>query len=374
MPVKEFVQNIDKGFYHTARVQKLTPGQLMVKEVAPEPEEVMGAYDRIIDRFGLPKQATGILNARLKVHAAEVAALEKCLEVKRIQGRDTMEKSFFTSANDTALFPQFLATTIITGLLAQSLVARLSAMEERVEGQTADKITMSESEGDRQLKLTGEGAQLPETKITRAEGTVRLFKYGRMLTWTYEAVRRQRVDAIGIMLQRMGGQIGIDETDDLLEILIAGDGTSGSAVTDTDAEVSGTLDYDELVRLQQAFPKGYRMDNMVAPDALIRTILNMSEFKDPLVQVRFQENGGADEIPLLGGTLHRWTSTNSTSFSTDRIVAVDSRYAIGTLMDGDMLEESDALIDRQINRRTMSYWKGYKKLDVNASQCLDVTA
>ena len=138
--------------------------------------------------------------------------------------------------------------------------------------------------------------------------------------------------------------------------------------------MNGTLDYDELIRLSQAFPKGYRMNQAVLNDANMRTILNMSEFKDPLIQVNFQENGLADAVPMLGALFHRWTSTNSTAFSTDRILVVDSSFAVATLQEGDFMEESDRLIGKQTHRATMSVWKGWMKLDNNATQCLDITA
>lgn len=370
MKQKEFLKNIDKGFYHDARKQKLTPGQFLADQVEPDPERVEKTFQRLLRKYKTQDDDSHRAKS-IREFAAEKTALELCFQEKDIRRSDTVEKAFF-SDNDSALFPVFLATEIIAGQLAGSLVPRIAATEQRIFAAVAEKITMSETAADRQLKFTGEGASLPKTKISRAEGTVQVFKYGRVLEWTYESARRMQLDIISLFLQRMGIQMGIDETDDLIEVLITGDGTSGSAVTDTDAEVSGTLDYDELIRLFQAFPKGYRMTDAIINDANIKTILNMAEFKDPLVQVRFQENGIDDSFPILGATAHRWTSTASTAFSTDRILAVDRRFAIKVLTEGDMLDESDNIIEKQINLRAMSYNKGYMKLDNNSTQCLDI--
>ena len=49
------------------------------------------------------------------------------------------------------------------------------------------------------------------------------------------------------------------------------------------------------------------------------------------------------------------------------------RYAVKVLREGDFLEESDQIIDRQINLRTMSEWVGYANLDDDARECLDIT-
>lgn len=371
--VKEFVKNVDKGFYPEARKQSLTPLQFLAEEVAPEPPEVEKVYERKLRHF--KAEDDGSHRSRMILeHAEQACALAKCLEVLKIRSRDTLEKSFFVSASNTNLFPAFLANGIIAGQLAGSLVPFFIAMEERVDAEVVEKITMNESEGERQLKFTGEGAELPEMTLARVEGNVQLFKYGRQLKWSYETARRMRVNQVAIHMQRVGVQMGIDETNDMIEVLIAGDGTSGSAVTDTDAEVTGTLDYDELIRLFQAFPIGYVLDRAVLNDANIRTILNMAEFKDPLVQVKFQDRGlSSNGIPLLGAQFHRWTSTNSPAFSTDRILAVDSRFAVSMLQEGDLLEESDRIIERQVNRATMSVWRGWKKLQNDATQCLDIT-
>lgn len=369
----EFIKNVDKGFYLEARKHGLTPLQYLAEHVEPEQPEVDRTYERKLRELKAPDDGSYRSRA-IYEHAEQATALAKCLQEKKIRPAYTVEKAFFSSDLDSALFPAFLANSIIAGQLAGSLVPFFTAMDERVEQQVVDKITMNETAAQRRPGLTGEGAELPELTLSRAEGSVPLFKYGYQLKWTYEVARRMRIDQVAIHIQRAGIQLGIDETDGMIEVLIAGDGTTGSAVTDTDAEVTGVLDYDELIRLFQAFPIGYVMDRAIINDANERTILNMPEFKDPLVQVRFQEKGlGPSGVPLLGAMFHRWTSTGSSSFSTDRILAVDSRFALSMLQEGDMLEESDRIIERQMERATMSVWRGFKKLHNNAAQCLDIT-
>lgn len=386
----EFLKNMDKGFYSEARAKQMTPGAYLAQQVNPEEPEVTRTYTRLLKKLR-GQDDGGFFAQQVYEYAREVTALGKCFEERDIRVKGAYvhptERFFvaekyvsgdqkgttFASTNDSVLFPAFLATEIIMGLLATSLVPRIGAMEERIEAHVAEKLTMTETAADRQFKLTGEGTQIPKTKISKAEGNVRLYKLARMLEYSYEAARLQRLDVIGAFLQRMGEQMGIDGTDNLIDNLIVGDGTSGSAVVDTDAEVTGTFDYDEIIRLRQAFPLGYRMTNAITTDAQIRTILNMAEFKDPQSgAVRFQDGGLTDEFPLVGATWHRWTSTGSSAYSTDRILAVDNRRAIKVLTEGDFLEESDKLIDKQLHQRTMSIWQGYMKLDNSATQCLDI--
>lgn len=369
----EFLKNVDKGFYQDARKGGLTPLQALAAHVEPEPPEVEKVYHRKLKT--LKQEDDGSYRSRaIYAHAEEATALQKCLEERKIRSSDRVEKAFFASSNDSNLFPAFLANSIIAGQLAGSLVPYLVAMDDRVDQQVVEKITMSETAAQRRPTLTGEGAELPELTLSRAEGSVQLYKYGYQLKWSYETARRMRLNQVALHLQRAGIQMGIDQSDGLIEVLITGDGTSNSAVTDTDAEVTGTLDYDELVRLLQAFPIGYRMDRAVINDANTRTILNMSQFMDPLVQLKLQDRGlDPAGMDILGARFHRWTSTGSAAFSTDRILAVDSRFAAARLQEGDMLEESDRMIERQLNRTTMSVWEGWMKLEADATQCLDIT-
>lgn len=366
--------DIDKGFYHEARKKGVPPLTYLTQQSDVDEERIAALRERVLARYHQPDDDSSRCRV-LSQFAYDTAGLEWELaqrgHVLRGRACQTVEKTFFSSSPDTALFPAFMANQVIAGILAASLVPFFVAAELDIGAHVAEKVTMSETASDRTLKWVGEGADLPKTRVATTEGSIRLYKYGRLLEGTYEAVRLLRLDVFGLMLQRMGRQIGIDQTDDMIETLIAGDGNSGTAVVDTDAEVSGTLDYDELLRLRLAFPIGYEMQHAIVNDTNLRTILNMAEFKDPLAGFNFQRTGQFMEA--LGSTWHRWTSTGSASFSTDRILGSDARAAVLLYREGDLLEESDQIIERQIHQRTMSEWVGFMKWDNSATQCLDIT-
>lgn len=380
--VAQFLKNLEgsaKGFYSDARIQGKTAGQLLAENVDPEPDEIRPVYDRFKGQF---KAEEGTRFARRVWNFAEqTAALEKCLEHVgiRTQGEwsDRAEK-FFGADNNGAigLFPAVLGNQIIAGMMDVSLVPRIAAFDQRVDAHSVEKITLSDTADQRTLKFTGEGANMPKTTVTRAEGVTRLYKYGRVFEYSYESVRLMKMDLIGLFMRRIGAQIGIDETDDLIETMIAGDGTSGSAITDAndlDAEVSGTTDFDELVRLQMAFGAGYNMTDVIVGDTLLRTILNMSQVQDPNNDYRILQDG-LKEFRALGATWHRWRSTGAPSFASDNLLALDKANAVGILREGDFLEESDRIIDRSMNVTAMSEWLGTQKIDNSAVVLYDGTA
>jgi hypothetical protein len=372
---KGIIKDLDKGFYDAAREKGLHPLTYLTDLVRPEPPEVKAVEGRVRQRLlaqrkFAPEILDGALSGRIGEVAYQLAGLEKELEARGIRGEDTIEKAFFTSANgpNQPLFPVFLASKIIAGQLATSLVPFLVAADVRINSHVQEKVTVADTTETRQLKQIGEGVDLPKTVISRTNANITLSKYGRLLEVTYEAVRLLHLDVVGLQMERIGRQIGIDQSDDCIETLLAGDGSNGSAVSYLTAEAAGVLDYDELVRLFLQFPIGYEMRHAVLNDTLLRTILNMAEFKDPTAGFSFQRTGS---IPgPMGAIFHRWTSTGSASFGTDRILAVDNTGAAILYREGDLLEEADRLIDKQMHRRTMSEWIGIAKWDNSATAAL----
>ena len=71
--------------------------------------------------------------------------------------------------------------------------------------------------------------------------------------------------------------------------VINGDGNSNPA-TVINTDVSGTLDYDDLVKLWASFSP-FEMNTMVCHIDSLKTILALDEFKDPLAGYRFQSSG-----------------------------------------------------------------------------------
>jgi hypothetical protein len=370
--MKGIVKDIDKGFYEEARQKNVHPLTLLTQLVNPEPPEIDRIAERMLARCGW-KWAGTPYEDRVRDWAYMVAGLEKELEVRGISRSDTVEKAFFASSNAAGtqgLFPAFLASQIIAGQLAVSLVPVCCLSEVRINSHVQEKVQITDTTSTRQTRHITEGQDMPKTTIAKLQGSIALQKYGRMLEATYETVRLMHLDIISLQLQRMGRQIGIDETDDMIETMQAGDGNAGSANTPVAVQTAGTLTYTDVVSLWQQFPIGYEMRQVITNDTELKNILTMAEFKDPMAGFHFARTG---VLPgPLGSTWHRWTSTGSATFGTNRILAVDDRLAMVLYREGDLLEEADQLIDKQIHRRTMSEWVGFMVWDPAGIQVMTV--
>lgn len=380
--MERLIKNLDRGFYRDADAQRRTDGGVtgygyfarLAQDagLAPDSKDAEAREREFCKRFGVA-DAYGRYADQVRKYARQTWALERAfgelgLCVKGPEA-DVLGK-FFEATPSTILFPAYVESQVVAGLLLTSLVPMAVAQEVTINSHTAEHLTMTESEADRQTVRTSEGARGSTVTVRTAERSVKLEKYQAQLDASYESLRLQRLNVVSLFLQRLGAQLAVDETDDLIQTAIDGDGNSGSGVTDTDAEVSGTLDYDELIRLSLAFPKGYEFRLAIVNDTNLRTILNMDEFKNPLSGFTFQANG---RMPSpLGAEWHRWTSTGSAAFDTDRILALDTRLALAQYTEQGVLTESDRLIDRQFERTVVSKWTGFGKLDGAATQCLDI--
>ncbi len=376
------LNDLDRGFYREVESRRRMEGGTSAygyltrlaaeRGLGPDSREAELREQEFCRRFGVTDPCSPFAE-RVRGYARDTWALEMAFREAglRVKGpeADALSKFFATSAS-TILFPAFVEAQVVAGILLTSLVPMAVAQEVIVNSHTAEHLALTESDADRRLSRSAEGAPGPTVTLRTAERTIRLEKYQAQLHASYESLRLQRLNVVALFLQRLGAQIGIDETDEMIEVAIAGDGNPGSAVTDTDAEVSGTLDYDELIRLSLAFPRGYEFRMAIVNDTNLRTILNMEEFKDPLSGFNYQATG---RMPSpLGAEWHRWTSTGSPSFSTDRILALDTRLALIQYTEQGVLTESDRLIDRQFELTVVSKWTGFGKLDYRATQCLDI--
>jgi hypothetical protein len=376
------VNDLDRGFYREVELaRKRDPGvssfgalNKMAREKGVYPTEPEQAARRthFLKWFRVPLE-NGKAEAIQRL-ADETWALEQALSEREIYTRgrqaSTLDK-FFTDSGSAVLFPAYVETQAIVGMLEHSLVPSLVSQEQVVDSHLVQHVRLTEGADDRKTALGSEGARSPLLRLKTADATVKLQKYQAELQASYEALRLQRLNVVSVFLRRVGAQLGIDETDDLLEVAISGDGNSGSPVSDTDAEVGGVLDYHEVVRLSLAFPKGYRMRAAVVNSALLQTLLTLDEFKDPMAGFQYQATGMVPNF--IGCEWYRWSSTGSSAFSTDRILALDTAQALVQYTEQGMMIEADRLIDRQFERTVISKWTGFGKLDYNATQCFDLS-
>ena len=321
--------HLEKGMYHEAGrsftqvLEQLDPSE----GYRGTPLENTDAFQRQLKRFGI------------RVKGA---------------GSDTVEK-FFSTFESAVLFPEFLPAITAT-------VTRIDAMDYR-------SIYSVPEEADRSLAYVAEGASIPATAIRTREHLVRLYKRGRMLVASYEALRFQKLDLFSVMLRQIGAQIQAMHLEDAVNVLRNGDGNDNAAAvftagTSPISGEQGTLTYAQLVEFWAQFAP-YEMNTMLVSNATMVRLLKLTELQNPLTGLNFQGTGKF-ETPL-GASLLR-----TQAMADGCILAFDRRYALEMVQAGDVGVEYDKLIDRQLERAAITSISGFGKICTEAAKVLEV--
>ena len=126
-----------------------------------------------------------------------------------------MEK-FFQCTSSAALFPEYVARAVRSGMEGADQLKDLVATVTTIDGVDYRSIT-AQGEDTKTLKPVAEGAQLPATTIRMNDGLVNLKKRGRMLVTSYEALRFQKLDLLTVTLRQIGAYIAAAQMQDAVK-------------------------------------------------------------------------------------------------------------------------------------------------------------
>lgn len=274
-------------------------------------------------------------------------------------GSDRIEK-FFQTSDSAALFPEYVARSVRQGMEQENLLPSLTAAVTNIDSMDYRTITSVPTEDDKSLKPTAEGAALPQTAIRTKDNLVHLQKRGRMLVASYEALRFQRLDLFTVTLRQIGAYIARAQLSDAVNVLLNGD--DGKSPAATVAAAGKAPAYSDLVNLWGAMPP-YRLNTMLASTSAMKDILNIAEFKDAEAGLNFQGTGKLSS-PLGANLLH------DADMPTGKIIGLDKTCALEMVQAGGVQTDSDRLIDRQLERASVSVTAGFARIFDDAVKVL----
>ena len=284
-------------------------------------------------------------------------------------GPQAVQLDVFYEGDNRLLFPEWINRQIREGMSLGKNALRLAdlvSIETEIDSGVY-QVLLSEMGSEVTPKRVGQGGEFPMVEIKTGEQTIKLGKYGITLSASYEVIRRVKAPVFAATLRKIGFYMGRQMVDDAITALVNGTGNTDAAPVDQVA-VSGTLNYSDLVNFDLDFDP-FESNYWVAPKALIQTILNMVEFKDPMAGFNYQQTG--ELISPLGNTLRRY---DGTLLSTDRLVGFMRQFAIEQVTERNAsLVEVERIINKQIEGTTVSLVVGFAKIDKDSTRVLDVT-
>ena len=273
-------------------------------------------------------------------------------------GSDPVEK-FFQSSSSAALFPEYVARAVGQGMEAADQLKDMVATVTKIDGLDYRTITV-EGEETAPLKAVAQGAQLPATTIRVNDGLVKLRKRGRTLMTSYEALRFQKLDLLTVALRQIGASMAASQMLDAVDALLNGDGSKPGVTCAT-----GTPNYGDFIGLWGKLAP-FTLDTVVAGTAAMEKLLQISEFKDAQAGMNFQGTGRL-VTPLGAKLLH------VPGMEDKKILAFDKNCALEMVQAGEIQTDYDRLMDRQLDRASISVVTGFARIYQGAAQGLTYT-
>lgn len=380
MPLSEYLEQIDPSVDYGPNMGLTAfERQLMVANIRVNSALHRGLRADRFERFG-----TGETQEERRVNA------ELCNEFVANVWRSVIHRpsSRVTFGSDdvplnSALRPYWDAA----GLRAQQIQSAIPLSEILANTTTIDRDSyrmaylVEPTASQLRMVRVGEGADIPKTRIETREQAVYLHKYGRAIEITYEAIRRQPIDRVALLIARIAIQADVDKLATAIDTLINGDGNSNAAtvvnLTTLDTTtVAGVMTLNAWIAFIQQFPNPYALTTVLGQAAATTALmtLNVGTANTMLAQVRSQLGiGGLRPInPELGGTIAVGTTTDVPA---NRLLGFDRRFALEQLVEANAdINETMRWILNQTETLTLSEVVGFDILDATATKILNLAA
>lgn len=261
-------------------------------------------------------------------------------------------------------------------------ISEIIARTRGVDSPDFRSIYLTRDAASSRKKRVAEGAEIPRAKMTTGEHTGRAHKYGIAIESTYEQARRISIDLFGFFIQQEAIQAETDEVVYALDLLVNGDGNSGTAATNYNlttldaAAVAGTLTAKGWITYKLKFPSPYMLTTVLMQEAtgVQLLLLNMGS-ANMLLATQQASLGVGGVVPINNGLADGVRYGITSDAPSLKIVGFDRRYALGRVVEnGSQIREQDKWITRQVNILTLSENVGYETILGEAVRTLDVNA
>lgn len=280
----------------------------------------------------------------------------------KVKGADSSAVSrFFQSSSSATLFPEYVKRCVMAGINENSILSDIVASKTVISSMDYRPITSTAMD----YPNVATGTAIGSTEIKPQPNLISLKKRGRMLISSYEAIKFQRLDLFAVTLKQIGAYIAKAQVNDAVEVILNGDGNENPA-TDIAVAAADTLTYADLIKLWSKFENFSLNRLLVAPDVMTK-LLAITEMKDPVAGLNFQATGKLSTP--LGATLYSTSAVPS-----GKIIGLDKNCAIEMVTAADIEIDTDKLIERQLERATITSINGFAKIFKDASVAMTVSA
>lgn len=266
----------------------------------------------------------------------------------KVSGKDcdTVSK-FFSTSESAILFPEFVSRSIKLGMREACTLDKVIATTTYVDSLDYRSISLVENADITDFLKIEEGAQFPDAEIKVQDSLTKLRKYGKMITASYEAIKFQKLDLFSITLRRIGENMLYYQVYDAVACVEA---SKLKKLTYT----GDSFTYDDLIDLYTSmYP--YHLTTLIMDPQSYAKLLKMPEMRDANAGLDF--HGTGKMITPFGAEVYCLKDLGN-----NVIYGIDKNYAFERVVASDVTTDFDKLIDRQLERATVSTIVGFSNI------------
>ena len=264
---------------------------------------------------------------------------------------DRVEK-FFVSTESAVLFPEYVRRAIKAGMNEASILPQVAATVTYTDGMDFRGLSVTKTGNSDVVAQAGE---LPVTTVRLANTATALTKFARKLSCSYESIRKQRLEAFGVILRNLGAALARDVNGLCLSQITTGI---------TPSTISGnTIAYSDLADFWSSMNE-HNMTTMVCKPATMAKILGFSEMKYCIGD--YMASG-------MVNTPYGVTIVKCSELASDVAVGIDQSCAVEAVFGTDVIVDFDKLISTQCDEIACSVSVGFSKLTSDAVKVMNAT-
>lgn len=261
---------------------------------------------------------------------------------------DKVEK-FFVTSQSAVLFPEYVRRMIKKGLEKVSIADIAFGAISHTDGIDFRGFSISYNGSSNPV---AQGGELPAATVVLDSASSEMKKFARILNCSYEAVRKQRLEAFGILLRDLGAALGRDMNSYLVNRLIDGLFTT---------KIAGeNISYADIAKFWSSM-KDHDMDVMLCPPAAMAEILALPEMKfcagDFMTEGRIKTPYGVMVVKC-------------SQVPENMVVGIDSSAAAELVLGSDVVIDQDKLINTQMSEISCHILAGVARFASDAVQVL----
>ncbi|MGB9793403.1 MAG: hypothetical protein ACPLRU_06415, partial [Desulfofundulus sp.] len=315
------------------------------------PNEKLDAFERQIKRVNEQFASLGKPPLVLK------SIPEKGIWASKIE-------AFYTTNESAVLFPEFINRVAREALMADDILNELVAVRTPIDSNAYRTVYVVNEPAKASKRRVSEGADMPVAEMRTSENTIKIYKYGRRLRATYEAIRRMRIDLFRLHVEAIMRQASVDRAADAYNVLLNGDGNDNAATAYslTDLKSGATsLDYGVWTSfLFKFYP--YKMTRLIGGANELVTFLTMQAPNVDPIRLIEQLNFGraTSQGEMAQSIFNNYRIVYLPTAASNKLLGIDNRYALEMVVEiGSDIQETQRIISSQWEELVISEVNGF---------------